>query len=204
MKILFNTLLFLVFLYTGIIYSQHNQLQLNKTSETHNIDGIINEKEWSDAKKIQLERTQEWKIDVLVSYDDLYIYVAFANLEGTDQTRLNAEILVQTKIDENGWDENTFWFHSSYGNCYSQGEYYNWEHCSNNPSGWNANTYPFKNGNDNIEFKISFAALQMEAPLSGAKLRVAFKMSGADEIHTYWPKNASIESPSSWGLLYFE
>jgi len=204
MKTLFNTLLFVVFLYTGMIYSQQNQLQLEKSTNSPLMDGVINEKEWNGAKKITLERDSDWNIDVLVSYDDHYLYVAFAHLTGTDQTRLNAEVLIQTDMDTSLWDEQAYWFHSSYGNCYAIGEYYIWEHCSMNQTTWKANTYPFKNGNNNIEFKISFAALQMEAPKAGTKLKVAFKLSGADEIHTYWPINASIESPNSWGVLLFE
>jgi len=203
MKSNFITLLLIVFLVNGIVYGQQNQLHVNLSQVAPLIDGVIGKEEWVDAKKFQLLRTAEWKIDVLVKYDNEFIYVAFRNLTYPQMTRINSEILVQTKVDKNEWDDNCYWFHSSYSNCSSQGEYYNWDFCSNNSSGWKANTFPFKNGNNNMEFKISFSKLQLESPVAGMKLKVAFKLSDADELHTYWPKEANIKYPKSWGELIF-
>ena len=201
MKTSFLSLLLYVFLGQGFIIAQH--LQLKSIDIIPIIDGVLDENEWVDAQEIKLQRTSDWMINVYVKYDSQYLYVAFLNLSKPQLARLNAEILIQTQVKDNKWDENCFWFHSSYSNCYSQGVYYNWEHCSENSQGWKANIYPFKNGNNNMEFKISFSKLQMETPTMGMKLRVAFKLSSADENHTYWPHKASIKDPDSWGALIF-
>lgn len=193
----------IIFCSSLLSYAQHNTLQLSKSNIVPVIDGVIIEEEWADAQKIQLQRTPEYKVKVLVKYDSQYIYVAFTNLSEPEMTRLNTEILVQTIEAENEWDENCYWFHASYSNCFSRGEYYNWEFCAENPSGWKANTFPFKNGNNNIEFKISFSKLQLALPTPGTKLKVAFKVSSVDEKHTYWPKEASIKSPDTWGTITF-
>ena len=203
MKTLFYTLLLFVFFHHGTVFSQQNEMQLTPSTFFPTIDGIIGEEEWLDAASLQLQRTSDWSITILVTYDEQYIYVAFTNLMSTETTRLNAEIVVQTQVAINEWNENTYWFHSSYSNCSSLGVYYNWEHCSKEPTGWKANTYPFIKGNHNMEFKISFSKLQIKTPTPGDKLRIAFKLSSADENHTYWPYKASIVYPDSWGTLIF-
>ena len=203
MKPNFKTFLLITFMLQGFVYSQQNQLQLNLSNISPVIDGILTEGEWGDAKEIQLFRTPEWKIDVLVKYDTEFIYVAFTNLESEELTRINPEILIQTNLDSNEWDANCYWFHSSYSNCFSNGEYYNWDLCSKNSPDWKANTFPFINGNNNIEYQINFSKLKIALPSSGMKLKIAFKLSDASELHTYWPKGAAIELPDSWGELIF-
>jgi hypothetical protein len=202
MKSNFITLLLMVILVNGIVYGQQNQLHINLSQVAPLIDGVIGEEEWVDAKEIKLLRTAEWKIDVLVKYDSEFIYVAFRNLTYPQMARINAEILVQTKVDKNEWDDTCYWFHSSYSNCSSLGEYYNWDFCSNDPPGWKANTFPFKNGNNNMEFKISFSKLNL-IPTKGKQLKMAFKLSNPLEQHTYWPETASISNPISWGFIEF-
>ena len=203
MKTSFLTLLLYAFLGQGIIYSQQNQLQIKSSTVTPIIDGVLDENEWADAQEIQLQRTTDWPIKAYVKYDSQYLYVAFRNVSNSQLTRLNSEILIQTQVHENLWNENTFWFHASYSNCYAQGEYYNWEHCANESLGWKANTFPFKDGNNNTEFKIRFSSLQIASLVPGMKLRVAFKLSSADEKHTYWPNGAAIKFPDTWGALVF-
>lgn len=204
MKTCFLSLLLFIFLGQGTIYSQQNQLQLKSSATAPLIDGIIDKDEWVDAQEIKLQRTADWQVNILVKYDSNNLYVAFQNLSNPQLTRLNSEILIQTIVNENNWDENCFWFHSSYSICYSQGNYYNWEHCSNDSPGWKANTFPFTEGNNNMEFKIRFSKLQIDQPNPGMKLRVAFKLSSADESHTYWPHEADIQYPDSWGKLVFK
>lgn len=192
----------IIFCSSILSYAQQNTIQVTKSTIIPVIDGIITEEEWVDAQEIQLQRTPEYKVKVLVKYDSQYIYVAFTNLSDPKMTRLNTEILVQTIEDKNEWDENCYWFHASYSNCFSRGEYYNWEFCSENPSGWKANTFPFKNGNNNIEFKISFSKLNIK-PSIGKQLKIAFKLSDLLEQHNYWPENAIISNPLTWGFIKF-
>ena len=111
--------------------------------------------------------------------------------------RLNPEILIDTNPSNNQWTDSCFWFHSSHSNCFSAGEYYFWKDCNKNSEGWNANTFPFVNNNNNIEFKISFTKLGL-TPTTKKLLKIAFKISNANDQHFYWPTTASIENPASW------
>jgi len=194
-------LIIIVFLcINSISYAQKNTIHLTESSITPTIDGIIQESEWKDAKEILINVIANQNVTVLVKYDAENIFVAFINLTNANKIRLNPELLIHTEVENLGWNENCYWFHSSYGNCAAIGQYYYWEDCTTNPIGWKANTFPFKNENNNMEFKISFSKLNI-TPTKRKQIRIAFKLSNPLEQHTYWPKTASITSPLSWGLI---
>ena len=203
MKANYRCILILVFLVNSTIYGQQDSLGVPSTSAQPTIDGVLAEGEWKDAKEIQIQRTDNWQIHILAMYDEEYLYIAFSNLRNSDRTDLNVEVLLQNRNGSREWDANTYWFHSSYSNCSAQGNYYIWENCSMEPIGWKASTFPFKNGNNNIEFKIKRSHLQIESFTTETSLKAAFKLSSANELHTYWPKEATIEDPKTWGLLRF-
>jgi uncharacterized protein YbdZ (MbtH family) len=204
MKVIYRCIFFLVFLVQVAIYGQQNLLRIPLTSAAPTVDGILDEGEWKDAAEIQLQRTDDWQIHVFAMYDEDYLYIAFSNLHNPAATDLNAEVLLQNGSGTGEWDANTYWFHSSYGNCSAQGNYYIWENCSKDPIGWRANTFPFKNGNDNIEFKIRRSHIQLASLETGTSLKASFKLSSANELHSYWPKEATIKDPKTWGLLHFK
>ena len=183
-------------------YAQNNTIQLTESKVTPVIDGVLNEKEWKDAKEITINRKSGEKIIVRVKYDTENLFVAFENLADTLGIRLNPEVVIHTDITNLSWNGNCYWFHASYSNCSSIGEYYNWEECSESPAEWNANLFPFVKENDNIEFKISFDKLNTH-PIKGAKFKIAFKLSDPLDQHTYWPKAATIAKPQTWGLIIF-
>ena len=198
--LLYIILLFLCF--SSIIYAQNNTLQLTESKITPIIDGIIQESEWKDAKEILINVTANQNVTVLVKYDAENIFVAFKNLTDINKIRLNPELLIHTEVANLEWNENCYWFHSSYGNCAAIGQYYYWDDCTTNPMGWEANTFPFKNANNTIEFKISFSKLSL-TPTKGQQLKIAFKLSDPLEQHTYWPEEATITNPLTWGTLIF-
>lgn len=193
--------LFLSLFITPALLSQN--LELMQRSESVHIDGVIRSDEWQGSKKIAIERSSDWRITVHLKYDQEYLYIVFENLTFESNGKLNAEILIQTNAENNDWTENTYWFHSSYSNCYSIGEYYNWENCSTNHQDWKANVYPFENGNDNIEFRISLKKLGIDTTGSTNQIKIAFKLSDVSELHSYWPPKAEIKSPQTWAKLIF-
>jgi hypothetical protein len=201
MKANYRWFLFLVFLVNSTIYGQQNTLEVPSTATAPTIDGVLAEGEWKDALEIQIERTADWQIQVLAMLDEANLYIAFSNLRNPDGADLNVEVLLQNTTGTGAWDANTYWFHASYGNCWAQGNYYIWDNCSKDPMGWKASSFPFKNGNNNIEFKIKRSILQLDSIPAGTSLKAAFKLSSANELHTYWPKEATIEDPKTWGLL---
>jgi len=185
----------------AISYAQ-NIKPLTKSTITPTIDGVIQESEWKDAKEILISVTATQNVTVLVKYDAENLFVAFINLIDINKIRLNPEVLIHTEVANLGWNKNGYWFHSSYSNCSAIGQYYYWEDCTANPLGWEANTFPFKNANNTIEFKISFSKLSI-TPTTGKQLKIAFKLSNPLEQHTYWPEEANIANPLSWGIIIF-
>jgi hypothetical protein len=105
-------------------------------------------------------------------------------------------------MDDLTWNDHCYWFHASYGNCAAIGQYYYWDDCTSYPEGWAANTFPFTDGNNNMEFKISFAKLNI-SPEKGQQIKIAFKISDPLEQHAYWPESATISNPVTWGSIRF-
>lgn len=183
-------------------YAQKDIIQLTESKITPIIDGILTENEWKDAKEISINGITGRKVSVLLKYDAQNLFVAFKNLTDSNKIRLNPELLIHTEIANLSWNENCYWFHASYSNCSAIGEYYVWEDCTTHPTGWKANMFPFKNENNNIEFKISFSKLNI-LPAKGKQLKIAFKLSDPLEQHTYWPEMATIAKPLTWGFIKF-
>lgn len=202
MKRITTVLLILALLMNFLGYTQNTIIPFQKSSIAPIIDGVIAADEWADATEVNIIGKVNLQVSVLVKYDTENLFIAFSNLTDSNNIRRNTEILLHTNPENATWDENAYWFHASYSNCAAIGEYYNWEDCTMNPPDWKANTFPFKNDNDNIEFKISFKKLQI-TPSANATLRIAFKLSDPLEQHQYWPSGAEISNPSSWGILQF-
>ena len=203
MKNSFPLLTLLLLFYSSFqVQSQEYTVLIPKTSLTPVVDGVLGA-EWKDATEILLKGLTDQEAKVFVKYDAEHLYIAFQNLINDQQIRFNPEVLINTIIKDTIWNENSYWFHSSYSNCSSVGDYYNWEDCSTNPLWWKANTFPFKNGNDNIEFKISFSKLKI-TPIKGKQIKVAFKLSNPLEQQLFWPASATISEPATWGILKFQ
>ena len=181
---------------------QENSITLKKSDLAPVIDGIIADDEWQDASEVKIIGPTNPQVKVLVKYDTDNLYVVFIDLNDSNNIRRNAEILIHTSPEKTAWDDNCYWFHASYSNCASVGEYYNWEDCTMNPSDWQANTFPFNNDNNNIEFRISFKKLQI-TPSAKTKIKIAFKLSDPLEEHHYWPAEVEISNPATWGTLRF-
>ena len=190
----------ILFSFNPECYSQRNRVRLNLSKTVPVIDGVIEKSEWKGAKTILMKRVNNRRITVLIKYDMENLYVAFQNLEDLNNIRLQPELIIHTDLENLYWNENCFWFHSSYSNCYGIGVYYYWEDCTTHPRGWKANTFPFKNGHDNIEFKISFSKLNI-TPVKGRQLRIAFKISDPLKQHIYWPIAAGLDDPGTWGII---
>ena len=191
------------FLCTFPIWSQQNELRLEKETPAPVVDGEVSAQEWDKAAKVEINRSEDWKVIAQVQYNKDYLSVAVSNLEYEGKGRVNAEVLIHTSDPGSEWTQNTFWFHSSYSNCFSKGSYFEWENCDAKSKLWEANTFPFKDQNDNIEFVISFEQLEMDAPSKGDTLYIAIKLSDAKEMQSYWPEKANIKDPSTWGKILF-
>ena len=201
MKNLYISLFLFVFL--GAFNSRgQDTLTLKKSSTAPIIDGEVATEEWENAVEVKFIGVTDPQVKAKIKYDAENLYIVFLNLTDTNNISRNAEVLIHTSLEKAQWDENCYWFHASYSNCSAEGEYFNWEDCTMNPPDWKANTFPFKNGNNNIEFKISFEKLQI-TPSTNSKLRIAFKLSDPLEKQDYWPELATISNPETWGFVQF-
>ncbi|WP_242084863.1 hypothetical protein [Aestuariivivens sediminis] len=184
-------------------HTQEDSLKLVESSGVEIIvDGQLDEIEWSDARVLNLRKGKDHHMVVLLKYDKDYLYVAFKDLTDANNISYNAEVLISTNSDTPDWSNQSYWFHSSYSNCSAVGLYYFWENCTTRPVGWAANTFPFKEGNDHMEFKISFSKLNIN-PAKGRQIRMAFKVSDPLDQQAYWPEEALIGDPLTWGLITF-
>ena len=195
-------LLLILFSVTFQGFSQ-NSIYIPKTTITPLIDGVLGE-EWKDAESVSIPISTNWSVTVSCKYDDAYLYVAFENLIATEGLKVTPEIVIATNLEAiKTWNNDTYWFHSSYSNCEGKGDYYNWENCATNHPDWQANIFPYQNGNNNIEFKISWDKLEM-VPSPDLNIGIAFKLSDAVENQHYWPELAAISNPATWGILKFQ
>jgi hypothetical protein len=185
-----------------IVYAQNEAMPLILSRSFPEIDGVIDDLEWNDSQTLTMSGPEGRIITVLLKYADQHLFVAFKGLEDENKTRLHAEVLIHTDTADLVWNARCFWFHSSYSNCLGIGTYYYWDECSTEPEGWIANTYPFKDGNDHIEFRISFSLLGFN-PVRGREIWLALKLSDPLEQHIYWPTGASLKDPTSWAIIRF-
>ena len=184
----FTLLILIVFAFFG--YAQKAQIEIIKTNQTISIDGILENNEWRNGKALKMPKLYNRESLVYVTYDTDYLYIAFKDLVDNKGNKTNPEVLIST----NG--------KVSYSCCKARGLYYFWEQCDNNPPDWQANTYPFTEGYNNIEMRIAWSALEI-TQLENLKLKMAFKLSDALEVHTYWPEVANIAKPDTWGTIRF-
>ena len=200
-----NTKYILILLILGIYSFGFSQTVLHEISEndmTPEVDGILLEEEWGKADQFEIGNSYGRNVTVYVTYDGDHLYIAFKNLVNDQGIKINPEIMINANIDSDTWTQDTYWYHISYGCCSAKGIYYFWENCSRNPSDWHANTFPFKDGHNNIEVRIKWSSLNID-PRTGTSFRMAFKLSDPKERHTYWPEHALINLPNSWAFFKF-
>ena len=196
----FTLLILIVFAFFG--YAQKAEVHISETNQTISIDGVLEDNEWQDGLVLEMPKLYDRKCSVYVTYDTDYLYIAFKNLVDSKGNKTNPEVLISTAVTSDTWTQDTFWYHVSYSCCTARGLYYFWEQCDNNPPDWQANTYPFTEGHNNVEIRIAWSALEI-TQLENLKLKMAFKLSDPLERHTYWPEVANIAMPDTWGTLTF-
>ena len=195
-------IIFTLFILNSFISIAQVPVEIIRTENPPVIDGVIEQDIWNNATDLEINNTAKNDFKVLVTYDRSHLYVAFLNLTNSEGIRHHAEVLINTQSDVQTWNEQCYWFHSSHSNCSSEGGYYVWSNCQSTPYGWRANSFPLKQDQNAIEFKISWAKLKMN-PNNLESLRFAVKISDSGNHDFYWPAEATIENPESWGLVSF-
>lgn len=199
----FSILLLTSFLLLGVPgIAQKSETVLKSTASPPVIDGNLNESTWDAGLELEFRNSANTTFKATMTYDSEYLYIACQNLKDVDGIRHHAEVLINTDTPTSSWNDSCHWYHSSYTSCTATGTYYNWENCIQQHLDWKVNNFPFTEGNNHMEFKISFTRLGIK-PQKGTKFQLAVKISDSGTIHHYWPENASIEDPSTWGVVSF-
>jgi hypothetical protein len=174
-------------------------------------DGKIQPGEWDDAQFVEIAVAPDWVVKVGAKYgaEDLnFVFEAVKH----GKKRLFPEILLDPKnLKSADWRSGIWWFHISGNLCEGNGEPNVYEkrgvfQCAHIKPGWDGNNPPMPD-TDVVEVSVSFKKLGIQ-PERGASIGIAFDMTDATEDRKqkffYWPSNASISSPATWGTGVFE
>jgi L-ascorbate metabolism protein UlaG (beta-lactamase superfamily) len=167
------------------------------------IDGTFDPLEWLDATTIAFT-ANAGAIDVRVHlvHDGEELYAAFEYPKYPDGELIMPEILIDADNEkEEDWEDDDWWFHVSAQNCDARGEYDNYGRCGLTRPAWLG--------------RPNFAPGSASAPLDAIEIRIPLGMVGIasgepfglaltvdawpSETRGYWPDDASIESPATWG-----
>ncbi|HNP08451.1 MAG TPA: hypothetical protein PKN99_12540 [Cyclobacteriaceae bacterium] len=93
------------------------------------VDGLDSEVEWSNARSGEIKVSDEWTIGVKYMQDNNNFYFFFSNLKLNGQ-ELYPEVLIDIGDSKPpSWNDNLWWFHTSYRNCESNGKHSNYGTC---------------------------------------------------------------------------
>ncbi len=172
--------------------------KIHKASEgnTVEIDGRLTEAAWQKANSTQITVREDWTIDISYFQDDQNLYFAFSNLKLNDSTEIYPEVLIDTKNDKSlTWDENDWWFHTSYSNCENQAKFNDYSTCEiGQKEGWIGNNFPLEIG-QSVEIKIEKKLLDLS---EGDLIGIAFDVTDTQKEWFFSRPEAKLEEPATW------
>src|SRR5579885_3555078 len=170
------------------------------------IEGPFNPAEWRDSATASVRVDPSWTVRILVKHDAANLYLAFERLERGGR-RLYPEVMIDPELKGGSrWSHEQFWFHISNNLCEGQGVFSVYEQngvfqCGHTKAGW-AGTNP-PQGREPVRVRISFEKIGLDQP-RGKKIGLALDVTDAsgeaNQLFRYWPRNADIRHPSSWGI----
>jgi len=173
------------------------------------IDGAFDSDEWNGASHVSIGVEPGWEVTVFLKHDADNLYLAFRGVEHGGK-RLFPEILLDPQaLRGTGWSPGQLWLHASTNLCEGNGEFNVYQRggvfqCAHTKPGWEANNPP---ENGDVEVRVSFAKMGIAAPSGrgiGMALDVTDATGDARQVFRYWPENALIAQPSTWGAAFFE
>jgi hypothetical protein len=171
------------------------------------IKGELGPGEWSDAKSINIEVEPGWKVTILFKHDSRNLYFAFEGLV-RDQDKRFPELLIDPQgTRSKTWRRGEWWLHSSFNLCEGNGDFNVYERrgvfqCSQEKTGWSANHFPLTAAGA-MEIQISLAKLDL-TPKKGTNFGLAIDLTDTQEHWTFWPTNAQLAHPNTWGKAVLE
>ena len=175
------------------------------------VDGKVSANEWDDSKFVMLPVAKNWIVPVRFKHDTENLYFEFESVKRGSQ-RLFPEILIDQKNRKSEtWEPGEGWLHVSNNLCEGNGKpnVYTKDgvfQCGHTKPGWAGNNPP-EADTEVVEVRVSFAKLGLTAQ-AGTRFGIAFDMTDATgdkkQRWFFWPREARLESPKSWGDAVLE
>lgn len=163
---------------------------------TITIDGRLSEPEWKQAGTVQIKVREGWTVTVAYMQDGENLYFAFSNVKLEEKTELYPEVLLDTGNEKtSAWDNNDWWFHTSYSNCEGKGKFNDYTSCKKGEKeGWTGNNFPLEKDRA-VEIKVKKSLIQVS---EGDMVGMAFNVTDTQKNWYFFPAAATMEQPGSW------
>lgn len=149
-----------------------------------------------------IEAAPGWRVRVLFKHDAMNLYFAFTHLTRGKEMRFPELLLDPGEQRSNAWQPGEWWLHSSFNLCEGNGEYnvYNRKgafQCAKTKEGWSANHFPLTSRNV-MEIQLSLAKLGLKSA-HGTRLGLSIDLTDTQKSWRFWPADAQLAHPSTWG-----
>lgn len=205
----FFSLLALIGARSAVLRSSKPLVKIPLGSPT-NIDGVLKPGEWRGAAEVAIPVGPGWTVKVLLKHDAQNLYFAFDGVELAGKRMFPEIMLDPQRRGGEKWSAGQWWLHISNNLCEGNGEYNVYERggvfqCAHTKPGWEGNNPP--RAGEVIEIWVSFEKFGLVAASGktiGLALDVTDASGGPDQVYRYWPEDAQIAKPSSWGSATIE
>ena len=146
------------------------------------LDGVIDNREWSDAASRVIVLEDGEQITVWVKHSAAHLYVAYTGLSGSGQ-QLVPELLLDMQNDKSSQlDDNDWWFQATA-----------------TPEGWRVS--PWTTDTNVVEMAIPYETIGLlpgETQPVGISFAVLTVTVDGRELRHFWPGTAVLDSPQTW------
>jgi hypothetical protein len=173
-------------------------------------DGVLKPGEWRGAAEVAIHVEPDWTVKVLLKHDAQNLHFAFDGVEHAGKRMFPEIMLDPERKGGEKWSPGQWWLHVSNNLCEGNGEYNVYERggafqCAHAKPGWEGNNPPHTG--EVIEIRVSFEKMGVvgtSGKTIGLALDVTDATGGPDQVYRYWPEDAQIAKPSSWGSATIE
>jgi hypothetical protein len=165
------------------------------------VDGTLSTMEWSDSDSVIIDIPGD-PITILYKHDSINLHFAF--LGRLESAFRFPEILIDANNDKSPtWQSDDWWFHVSATDCESQGQHNNYDSCQLVRPNWTAvnNITAGAPITDTIEIQVPLNTINVDINTVDT-IGITFETT-TFSAWNYWPLNADINTPSTWGNAVF-
>ncbi|HUV29627.1 MAG TPA: CRTAC1 family protein [Acidobacteriota bacterium] len=165
------------------------------------MDGTLDPGEWSDAVLRQFTVDNWVDVTVMIKHDGTNLLAAYHYVFRQEENLCLPEMLIDVGNDKTEhWMSDDWWFHVSASDCEAHGTYDLYNDCSVVQPDWegipNFPMVPDPPPLDTFEIRIPLTKIGVAV---GDAIGLAFRAEWVPTIYGYWPADAAVESPATWG-----